>query len=85
MLSVCRRCTTFGRRSKRAGSLSYGPNIPDLYRRAAGYVDKILRGGNPGELPVEQPTKFDLVINMTSAKALDAPPYHRRCSPAPTR
>jgi putative ABC transport system substrate-binding protein len=52
------------------GLMSYGPNLPDLWRRAADFVDKILRGTKPADIPVEQPTRFDLVINLTTAKAL---------------
>ena len=50
--------------------MSYGPNFPDLYRRAGDYVDKILRGAKPVDLPVEQSTKFELIVNRNTAKAI---------------
>jgi len=62
----------YGRHFVAAGGLiSYGPDWTDQYKRAAGYVDRILKGENPAELPVQAPTKYDLVINMKTAKLLD--------------
>ena len=59
-----------GREFVEAGGLmSYAPNFPTLSRRAAEFVDKILRGAKPGEIPIEQPTKFDLIVNLITAKA----------------
>jgi putative ABC transport system substrate-binding protein len=52
------------------GLMSYGPNFPDLFRRSADVVDKILRGTKPADIPVQQPTQFDLIVNLTTAKAL---------------
>ena len=53
-----------------AGLMSYGTNFPDLFRRAGDYVDKILRGAKPADIPVEQPVKFDFVVNLITAQAL---------------
>jgi putative ABC transport system substrate-binding protein len=60
----------FGEFVRAGGLITYAPSVTEQFRRAAIYVDKILRGASPGELPVEQPTKFELVINLKAAKAL---------------
>jgi putative tryptophan/tyrosine transport system substrate-binding protein len=72
-LAAARRLPMFSQSSEfaaRGGLMSYGPNLPDLHRHAAIYVDRILRGAKPGELPVEQPTKFELMINLKTARTL---------------
>jgi putative ABC transport system substrate-binding protein len=64
--------------------ISYGTNFLDEFRRAAGYIDRILKGKKPADLPVQAPTKFELVINLKAAKALGLT-IRRRCLPQPTR
>jgi putative ABC transport system substrate-binding protein len=75
---AARMPTIYGERAhvELGGLMAYGANLPDLFRRSAEYVDKILRGAKPSDLPVEQPTKFDLIINLITAKALglEVPP-----------
>jgi putative tryptophan/tyrosine transport system substrate-binding protein len=72
LAAAARLPTMYGFRElvEAGGLMSYGPNLSDFYRRAAEFVDKILRGAKPADIPVEQPTKFELVVNLTTAKAL---------------
>jgi putative tryptophan/tyrosine transport system substrate-binding protein len=72
LASKARLPTSFSERPfvVEGGLMSYGTNIGDLYRRSAGYVDKILKGAKPSDLPIEQPSKFELVVNLKTAKAL---------------
>jgi putative ABC transport system substrate-binding protein len=68
--TVCPRCTVSARFVEAGGLMCYGPSLLDMSRRAATHVDKILRGEKPGDIPVEQPSKFEMVINLKTAKAL---------------
>ena len=68
--TVCRGCTPPDNLPRRVAWMAYGPLIGDLYRRAAAYVDKILKGAKPEDLPVEQPTKFEFIVNLKTAKQI---------------
>jgi ABC transporter substrate binding protein len=79
----CRRCC-LPPRSRRFGLVGYGVELNDLFRRAAAYVDRVLKGEKPADLPVQAPTRFELIVNLKTAKNLGLL-YHLKCSLAPTR
>ena len=85
-LAIANKLPSIGSKeyAEAGGLIGYGVNILNLYRRAAYFIDKILKGSKPADLPVEQPTRFEFVINLKTAKALGLT-FHQYCSPAPTR
>ena len=75
----------FPESAEQGGFAGYGPRLEQIYRQVAVQIARLLRGERPQDLPVQQPTKFELVINLKTAKALGLDSPAQRCSPAPTR